>query len=33
MAMLDDGPRNVNRKDFVQFVKVGYLDYTANIVL
>ena len=31
MAMLDDGPRNVNRKDFVQFgypVLYEYRDYS-----
>lgn len=33
MAMLDDGPRNVTRRDFVYFVKAQYADSKANIVL
>lgn len=31
--MLDDGPRDVKKKDFVQFVKAGYDDRLCNLVL
>ena len=30
--MLDDGPRNVSRKDFIRFVKAKYSKVEANIV-
>ena len=33
IAMLDDGPRNVTRKDFIQFVKARYSEDKSNIVL
>jgi hypothetical protein len=33
MAMLDDGPRHVNRKDFVSFAKTNFATNTSNIVL
>lgn len=33
MAMLDDGPRNVRKNDFINFVKTGYEDKHCNIVL
>lgn len=33
MAMLDDGPRKVTRKDFVNFVKKNCQQNISNIVL
>ena len=33
MEMLDDGPRPVKKKDFIQFVKARYSQNTSNIVL
>ena len=33
MEMLDDGPRNVTRLDFVNFVRTKYSDSYSNIVL
>ena len=33
IAMLDDGPRKVTRKDFIQIVKARYSEDKSNIVL